>query len=560
MKNPKNNPIAHFLACLTEEPNLPIYIYNSKKGDFDFLTRQQLLLQARVIQSDLNEWGVEQGDEVVLCASTTHRFIAVWIALFLHGAVPVPIAPANAVPAKHEFHTRVRNVAKGRKMILADRESAGVLADMCPNLEAKVVDYQALAVSAFQGDDAAQTPNDISIPDVSYEDDAFIQFTSGSTRAPKGIIISHANILESTRMMAQVLEFDPKCDVIGSWLPFHHDMGLVGKFLVSLFTKIPLVLMSPQQFVRRPLEFLRVLETFGCSHCSMPNFALELLIRAAARKPGFECDLSSVRWLGVGSEPVRAATLTGFIDCFTASKLNPTAISPCYGLAEATLAVSIPSPSEPHVVVDKGDLGQIVGNGAPIGDFELQFLSDGSSAKGSSAGRLRMRSKAISKWAYVDGVRTSLVDEDGFFTTQDIAEVVDGQLLIFGRQDEMFCVRGQNYFPYDIEGATREFLGRHARRVACFPGAYDESINRRKVTLIYESTIRNVDASAVRNDSIRRHVLDQTGLWVDEVRAVRPGDILTTTSGKIRRTATARRLLQRLSPRKPQGGGEAHVS
>jgi acyl-CoA synthetase (AMP-forming)/AMP-acid ligase II len=352
--------------------------------------------------------------------------------------------------------------------------------------------------------------------------------------------------------MHRALGCDPRRDSFVSWLPLYHDMGLVGKLMNSLLTGTTLVLVPPAFFAWRPMRFMRLVHQHRASFCAMPNFALEWILRmfekTLDKSPELsedrQLDLGSLRWLGVGSEPVNARTLRRFTETFAPLGLRPEVVAPCYGLAEATLAVTLCGSAatwRPTTV----DACQYVTNGTLVDDVELKIEPSDEAPAG--AGRILIRGPSISAHAYVAGRRVNTLDAEGYYDTRDLGFLLDGQLVVLGRADEMMIVNGANYFPYDIEAVARESLGLAGVRAACFaiagPAPSDPRpdgaapVGRPRVVLLIEGRGLQPETGDRVAHTVRGEVLSRLGLALDEVLVVPARTIPVTTSGKIRRRA-----------------------
>ena len=365
------------------------------------------------------------------------------------------------------------------------------------------------------------------------DDDAFIQYTSGSTGQPKGTVISVRNLFTNVSAITEALRVRPAHDTFISWLPFYHDMGLVGMLLTCTLSTTPLVLVSPQTFATRPRRFLKLLQDVQATHCVMPNFALEWILRSLERPGQDPIRLDSIRWFGVGSEPIAPETLRRFQREMARHGLAATALSPSYGLAEATLAVSCSSPDSPFQISEH--LGQEVPCVGPlVRGFDVKIEPrDGDGP----AGMIEIRGDSVSRYAYVGNAKIDRLDSEGFYATGDIGFFHGDELVILGRADEMFIINGVNYFPYDIEMIVRGLPGVAKRRVACFGVREDHqsSASPSRVVVLYESQQLPRETVLKNEELIRAAVLGKAGVQVETIIAVRNGTIPVTTSGKIQR-------------------------
>jgi acyl-CoA synthetase (AMP-forming)/AMP-acid ligase II len=481
-----------------------------------FIRHRDLLRAAAATARVLEGAGIRTKERVLISARTCPEFAIAWFALMLMGAVPVPVPPCEVFVGKDVLAERVRPLLPYHRFFIADQSDVDELAGVSDIGELRMLVLSEIAKVG------SSSPLD-GFPEPAPDDEAFIQYTSGSTSRPKGIVITYGNILANVDGIRDALEVTSPDDVYISWLPLYHDMGLVGKLLNPVINGNSLILVPPQYFARRPLRFLKLLARYHAQYCAMPNFALEWILRADAAKPE-PVDLSSLRWLGIGSEPVSCDALARFSERFREQGLGPNVLSPCYGLAEATLAVTISRPSRPFQAT-RHEGRQVPGNGPLVLHVEAKLAED--------TAHVLVRGDSIAKHAYVDGEKVRIVDENGFYDTKDLGFFDADELVILGRADEMFIVNGANHFPYDLESVARAMPGSRVTRAACFQA---KSASGTEVVLLIEAR-HNPQAHAGLEDAVRQHVFEHTGLRIERVVVVPQKTIPLTTSGKLRRRA-----------------------
>jgi acyl-CoA synthetase (AMP-forming)/AMP-acid ligase II len=366
-----------------------------------------------------------------------------------------------------------------------------------------------------------------------------VQFTSGSTSSPKGIIIPQRNIVANIQSILQWLN-PTRSDQSCSWLPLSHDMGLIGMFLSSLAglgrdwaNGGDIVIMTPEMFLRNPQTWLEAIAHFKSTITSSPNFGFDMAIR---RRASQTLDLSHLRVCITGAEPVRAETLNHFAKVFAPDGFSPIAFCPAYGLAECTLAVAGTKPDEhwhsltlDPVALAEGELRsdplglKLVASGAPLTGTQIELSDSGRRP----VGELLVRGEAVAD-AYADGTLTK--DLRGLFHTNDLGFEADGQWFVIGRQDDVFQVAGRNIYALDVEVHVGQAVGiRNGRVVAIHDDA--------GLTVVAESehtTLPVNDAKALAR-GIRRRVLARIGLSPRRVILVSRGDLPMTSSGKTQR-------------------------
>jgi len=372
-------------------------------------------------------------------------------------------------------------------------------------------------------------------------DIAFIQFTSGSTGNPKGIMVSYKNLLTNIYDIWTRLRVDPDCLRAATWLPLYHDMGLVGFLLGCLFTTTELVLLSPQQFAKHPVQFLTLITDYKIEICGMPNFAMEWILRRFDPEDRNEFDLGSLKWIGIGAEPINMEKLRLFEDAFSRFGLKKGVLSPCYGLAEATLAVSIANPLEEYKVYRFNNILYPT-NGKVLGDMEVKIEKQNN---GDDFGLIKIKGNNVAEKAIINGKITGICDTNGFYNTMDIGLFLDDKLVVLGRYDDMFIVNGENFFPYEIESYIKNLKAVSRNRVVCFdvpasisPTGFTELI------LLYETPKLPVIEKAAMELEIDKTILKNTGLKLSKIIGVEPKTILVTPSGKIQRGLIRKRYLE----------------
>lgn len=533
----ERSPLEDVWQRLASTSTRGISIQSEETSDFEHSTYSDLMAYATQAALSLEGLGIGWQEKVLITAHTTPSFVITWLGLMLLGATPVPLPPKKTLAGEGAFKQRVQPLMKHHRFFLCTAEdlpdiqqsqeegrpvSVIRMEDITTGLELEAgrALLQRLREQGFHSRHRQLGP----------DDDAFIQYTSGSTGQPRGTVISLHNILTQVQGLARAARLVPEEDRLVSWLPLYHDMGLVGMLLNSTLNATSLVMVPALAFVRRPLDFLKLLGRFQASHCAMPNFALEWILRSLATAPRPErFHLETLRWLGVGSEPINPETLRRFQEAMAPQGLRPTALSPCYGMAETTLAVSISPPDTPYKVCRY--LDQVVPCAGPLmGDFEVKIEPFEGSGH---TGIIKVRGGSVSRCAYVGAERRERLDADGFHDTHDIGFLHEGELVILGRMDEMFIINGANYFPHDLEMAVRALPGVGERRVACI--GVPQPSARPRIVVLYEVKELTGEERQAHEQRILEEILHKVGLRVDEVIAVRPKSIPVTTSGKIQR-------------------------
>ncbi|MEU6862242.1 AMP-binding protein [Streptomyces sp. NPDC046876] len=390
---------------------------------------------------------------------------------------------------------------------------------------------------------------------------AVIQFTSGSTSAPKGVTLTHSNVLAGLEAILSATDWQRE-DALGLWLPLFHDMGLFS-MLASLSVGSTVHLWKPSDFIRRPLKWLQSFSDARATSLPAPNFFYELLAKTAAEQGVPEgIDLSYWRTAGNGAEPVQARTLEEFTATFAPYGFPSWALLPLYGMAEATLIVTgTPHGGRRSLTVDRDRLGSgngvrftdaadarartVVSCGTPVANIRLR-IGDGTGAAlpDGTVGEIQITGPAVTG-GYLDlPVRDQPFTPDGWLRTGDLAFLHEGEVYVIGRAKDLIIVHGQNFYAEDVEEIVRTAPGLDKQRCAAFAWNGDGAgggEGPERMVVLYETSYPSERLEAL-SASIRERLVDHLGLDRVEVRPVSPSSIPFTTSGKVKRH-DARRLL-----------------
>lgn len=497
--------------------------------DTEVLNYHELVARAAAYVPAFSSLGIERGEAVLITAHTSLEFVSCYFGLMLYGAVPVSIPPREALKTSKQFLSRLTPLLGHHRWLICDQVEQD---ELCSTTSCQISTFSSLAEICNEsfGRAAAQQlarTGTANWPLCTLDDDAYVQYTSGSTAAPRGIVITYRNLLSNVTAMNRGMDYQ-RGDVVASWLPLHHDMGLVGSLLGAVFNGVSVVLTTPHRFLYDPLGFLRLLTSTNATHNFMPNFALEWLTKARSRR-GADVqgiDLGAMRRLVVAAEPVHAAAMRRFLTAYGDLGLTPTALCSAYGLAESTVAVSISAPGT-GFRTEICDGAEVVTGGRVLAGYEVMI----DVPAGERVGVIKLRGDSVSAKTYVDGKKVDALDAEGFLDTHDLGYLVDEELVILGRQDEVFIVYGENRFPYDIEFIIRQESQHQGTKVACF------GVNNRAVVVIENRS--NTPIEETEADRLRLQIVAATGVQLNELIFVRRGAISTTTSGKIKRKAVS---------------------
>ena len=522
--------------------------YLNGQDDRRSVTFDELRTAALGVLFHLQAFGVKAGDRVILHTSSNEQFIDGFWACLLGGLVPVPIA----VGASDDHRQKLLQVFSelGNPFVytedgqLARLRDYGRATGITPQIDA--LEQRSLTVERV---------TDISRPGrehpVAAGDVAFIQFSSGSTSAPKGVVLTHANLLTNIRAMIEGARFTDQ-DVSLSWMPLTHDMGLIGLHLCMLAAGIEQTIMDTRLFSRRPLLWLEEASRIRATVLCSPNFGYKHFLKVYASKGLEKLDLSCVRLLINGAEPISVALCEQFNHEMQRFGLSKSAMFPVYGLAEASLAVTMPEPGQAYRsrTVARGSLAvgqtpQFVGRefagglelmavGKPIRDCELRVADDKDCPLATGlVGHLQIRGANVTNGYVGLPADQQPLTTDGWLRTGDLGflTVPEGELVITGRQKEIIFVNGQNYYPYDIEAIAEKYAGVELGKIAAAgsrrPGGDEEEL---LIFLIDRGSAADFLPVA---SQVRRQITEHTGLHVAHMIPVR--NLPKTTSGKLQR-------------------------
>jgi acyl-CoA synthetase (AMP-forming)/AMP-acid ligase II len=401
-----------------------------------------------------------------------------------------------------------------------------------------------LVEADFAGQSATPTP----LPSVSGSDIAFLQYTSGTTGNPKGVMISHRAVCANTYGIARGMK-QTSDDVGVSWLPLFHDMGLIGALLRAVCHPTPLHVMPPERFIVKPAGWLKLMSDVGGTLSPAPNFAYDLCTARAGELEGVRLD----RWRVAlnGSEPVHAPTLSRFFEKFGPLGFDPAAMMPVYGMAEATLAVTF-SPVGQNVralgldrksleedgrVVLSGEAAArlAISVGPPLAGTSVSVVDEsGRVVPEGVVGEVRVSGPSVMDGYFRNETASAAVLSDGWLSTGDLGFVHGGSLYIAGRAKEMVIKGGRNLYPYDVERVVGELTGVRLGGVAAF-GRVNEATGTDDLVVVAETSEKDPTVREALTRSIRGEVLAVLGVGVDDVRLWPVGGVPRTSSGKIRR-------------------------
>jgi fatty-acyl-CoA synthase len=499
---------------------------------------------SRKMAAAMQARGVAVGDHVGVLGPTTRHLVTAIQATWLAGATVVIVPLPMRLGSIEEFvsQTRDRIRRADTRLLLIDEQLAD-LVDEQPGDPERVLLGTITEEGRQLGTDAWHRPHD------DPHRLAILQFTSGSTAAPKGVTLPHHVVLANVDGMCQVAELQDD-DVFVSWLPLYHDMGLVGILIPAMINGCDLVLGAPQDFTARPARWMDWISRYSGSITGGPNFSWALAARALARAED-QLDLSRLRIALNGAEPVDGDTVRNFIEAGARHSLRPGAVFPAFGMAEVAIAGSFPPPMAglrtdrvDRQVLETERYARPVEEGAdhakefallgtPIPGLEMRIVdpADDRPLGEREVGELQIRGTSVTTGYYRDEKATAALFRDGWLSTGDLAYLLGGELVVCGRIKDVIIVGGRNIFPEDVERAAAAVDDVRAGNVIAFgaPGRHGQ-----EAMIVVAETKASGDLEPVRR-RVHDVAKDVTGLPPREIVLVPAGSLPKTSSGKLQR-------------------------
>jgi acyl-CoA synthetase (AMP-forming)/AMP-acid ligase II/acyl carrier protein len=502
--------------------------------------------RAATLLGSLQARGMRPGDELIIFSKSNESFVVAFWAAVLGGMVPVPVA----VGISDEHRLKLFRILSQleRATLFTESDLLARLLEFSAKRQldeiTAVLNSKTLLISdidpAAHGEVFESSPDDI----------AFIQYSSGSTSDPKGVVLTHRNLCTNIRAIVEACNWGEN-DQSLSWMPLTHDMGLIGYHLSVLAAGMNHAVMDTSVFVRRPLLWMSKANELRATQLCSPNFGYKHFLKLFQRKGLPDLDLSCVKLILNGAEPISWELCEEFLGALAPHGLQRTAMFPVYGLAEATVGVSIPTPATEYsrVTMDRHSLRvgepfrevtpdnehavSFVRVGNAIRDVSIRISDDNDKALGDSIiGNIQLHGGSVTERIYGDeSATTELFTDDGWLRTGDCGVFVDGQLVITGRQKDIIIVNGQNYYPHDIEEIIARLDGLDLNKVVVAGATPKGGQTEELIAFILYR--QSVDEFTPMIEQVREVVGEQTGLEIDNVIPV--ARIPKTTSGKVQR-------------------------
>ncbi|MEA3372321.1 MAG: AMP-binding protein [Campylobacterota bacterium] len=534
---------------VAHHPDRPHIQFYQDDGKGEIITYLQLQRGAEKVAASLQQHGLKTGDPVAIMLPTGREYFFSFFGILMAGGIPVPIYPP-ARPSQLEEHIRrhtriLQNCLAGILITIPEAvHLAQLLKSQVPSLE-QIVSASELTTSSGQA-----------IRPVLHTDDiAFIQYTSGSTGDPKGVALTHANLLANIRAMGEAVNANSK-DVFVSWLPLYHDMGLIGAWLGSLYFAARYVVMSPLSFLARPERWLWAIHHYRGTLSASPNFGYEYCLHRVKQSDFKGLDLSSWRAAFNGAEAVSPKTLTRFINHFAPYGFRKNAMMPVYGLAESSVGLAFP-PLERGILVDRIERNtfmqtgkalpaqkddthalRFVSSGIPLREHQIRIIDPAAhELPERQEGQLQFRGPSSTSGYFRNAKKTQGLFDGEWLNTGDLAYIANGELYMTGRIKDIIIRAGRNIYPDELETAIGDIPNIRKGCVTLF-GSVDARSETEQLVILAETRSEDQAEKEKLRSEINSLSVDLIGAPPDEIVLAPPGSVLKTSSGKIRRAAS----------------------
>lgn len=535
---PASDWIAFLEASLDTRPE-GFLSFSTSDEDLERLTIADLARRAKAIAARLQILA-QKGDRALLLFPPGLAFVEAFFGCLYAGVVAVPAHPPRRSRIA-QTRPRLLGIAgiSGSRLVLTTVDEEKKIAPLLSEHLDPSVSW--IATDAIETDASAWRR-----PGIEPDDLAFLQYTSGSTAAPKGVMVTHRNLLANSELIRVAFRHRRGVTRGVTWLPPQHDMGLIGGILQPIYAQFDVMVMSPMQFLSRPIRWLQAITTFGASTSGAPNFAYQL---CADRIGPDEIDGLDLRTWDVafcGAEPIRARTLAAFVERFSPAGFRRSSFYPCYGLAESTLMVTGGEEGRGPIEIERGGR-TFVGSGHIRPGHELIVVDTetGAPTRDGEVGEIWTRGPSVATGYFADADRTretfqASLGGKAYLRTGDLGFIVDGELFVSGRWKDVIVLRGAKHHPNDIELSVEESCP--GLRDGCSAAFSAEVADEERLVVVFEVERRlakgmELEATKSAFVAIRRAIARDHGIEVGAILLVEPGAVPKTPSGKVRRRA-----------------------
>ncbi|MEL0105379.1 MAG: AMP-binding protein [Rhodospirillaceae bacterium] len=546
-------------------PDHPHIRFYSDEDDGEILSYRMLAEEAQAVAAGLLNHDIQPGQTVAIMLPTSRAYFTSFFGILFAGGIPVPVYPParmNQLEEHLKRHIAILDNAQAAALITVPEaiRIAQFLRTQVDTLD-HVVTADDLKQSSQQNIGGAIKPL------VHADDIGFLQYTSGSTGAPKGVTLTHANLLANIKAYGQAMEVQPD-DICISWLPLYHDMGLIGSWFGCLYFGLPLIIMSPLAFLARPQRWLKAIHRYRGTLSAGPNFAYEMCVRRIRDSDLEGLDLSSWRGALNGAEAISPKTLERFCEKFAACGFQRSAMMPVYGLAESSVALAFP-PLNRGPVIDRiqrepfmrsglaipaaeneTNVREFVASGHPIPGHQVRIVDDaGIELADRHEGRLQFKGPSATSGYYRNPEKTRELFDGDWLESGDRAYIADADIYITGRNKDVIIKGGRNIYPEELEDRIGNLSEISKNGVAVF-GTTDAATGTEQLVVVAETRRQDEKTHNVLRTEINAIATDLIGMPPDDIVLAPPRSVPKTSSGKIRRSS-CRELYQRRAIGKP---------
>jgi len=532
-------------------------------GEAQTLSYKQLWQGAVKVAAGLQQHGLQLADTVAIMLPTGKDYFYSFYGILLTGAIPVPIYPPVRRSQLEDHLQRHRGILNNCvAKVLITMPEAKMVAQL---LKSQVLSLREVVTV----DDLTSVSTTYVRPSINPYDVAFLQYTSGSTGNPKGVVLTHANLLANVRAMGKAVKATPN-DVFVSWLPLYHDMGLIGAWFGSLYFAMTLVVMSPLSFLTRPKRWLWAIHQYRGTLSASPNFGYELCLKRLHDEDLEGLDLSSWRLAFNGAEPVSPETIKRFTEHFQAVGFKAETMMPVYGLAESSVGLAFPSlPQKPiidrikrnefsqtgqAIPSDQDDKNALsfVASGHALSGHQIRIVNiDGEELPERHEGYLQFRGPSVTSGYYRNPEETKKLFIEDWLNSGDLAYIAEGEIYITGRNKDVIIRAGRNIYPHELEEVVGNIEGIRNGCVVAFP-AKDQLSATERLVILAETRETDETIKQELKNQISTLSSDLIGLPPDEIILAPPHTVLKTSSGKVRRSACRELYEQNLLGQAPK--------
>lgn len=548
--------LTDILRSYAEKEPQRIHIYlQDELGKEKIIRYGGLYEKALETAKGLQELGLLPRETVAIMLPTCEDFFYAFFGVLLAGGIPVPIYPPFRADRIEEYAKREAKILRNAevRILISFTEVQTInkiLRNFIPSLKA-VTTVESLTNSN----------RSLSLSNLTGTDNALIQYTSGSTGDPKGVLLNHNNLLANIRVIGQAIEIKPT-DVGVSWLPLYHDMGLIGAWLASLYFGNPIIIMSPISFLNHPERWLWAIHYHRATLSAGPNFAYELCVSKIDDQTIEGLDLSSWRLAFNGAEPIYPKTIKKFIRRFSYYGLKADTLYPVYGLAESSVALTFPPLHRPLRIdkVERDPFNQeqkaipsqstdknyieFVSCGKPLPGHAVRIVdANGNEVSERVIGSLQFKGPSTMQGYYRNEKATKAIQNNGWWESGDLAYQADGEIFITGRKKDIIVKAGRNLYPQEIEEITAQVKGIRKGCVVAF-GTVNPKQATEQLVVVAETREQRSPQQEKIVDEIIENISNAIGEPPDKVILVPPKSIPKTSSGKLQRSSTKELYLQ----------------